>query len=279
MTVTGFNLENVGVSIDTTPILSGLTLEIKSGEFTSIVGVNGSGKTTLLRLLYRALNCDSGKIELDGEELTQIRPKTFARQVAVVAQDSETEFDFTVEEVVSVGRVPHSSNIIGYSRMDREKVRESLGQVGMLNFLDRKFSTLSGGEKKRVQIARALAQEPQVLLLDEPTNHLDIKQQFEILSLVKSLGITVVAVLHDLNLVAKYSNKVILIDDTKLQKIGTTKAVLTKKTILKFFGVHIDQVKSSSEGDFQIIFLGSASNGEMISKVGAPNERVSLLRD
>jgi iron complex transport system ATP-binding protein len=272
MTVTGFNLENVGVSIDRTPILSGLTLEIKSGEFTSIVGVNGSGKTTLLRLLYRALNCDSGKIELGGEELTQIRPKTFARQVAVVAQDSETEFDFTVEEVVSVGRVPHSSNIIGYSRMDREKVRESLGQVGMLNFLDRKFSTLSGGEKKRVQIARALAQEPQVLLLDEPTNHLDIKQQFEILSLVKSLGITVVAVLHDLNLVAKYSNKVILINDTKLQQIGTPEAVLTRRDILRFFGVHIENLKLSSEGDFRIIFLRSASDEEMASREGAANE-------
>jgi iron complex transport system ATP-binding protein len=192
--------------------------------------------------------------------------------VAVVAQDSETEFDFTVEEVVSVGRVPHSSNIMGYSRMDREKVRESLGQVGMLNFLDRKFSTLSGGEKKRVQIARALAQEPQVLLLDEPTNHLDIKQQFEILSLVKSLGITVVAVLHDLNLVAQYSSKVILISDTKLQQIGTPEAVLTRKDILRFFGVHIENLKLSSEGDFRIIFLRSASDEEMASREGAVNE-------
>lgn len=161
-------------SIDKTDIIQGLSLQVPQGMFVGLIGPNGSGKTTLLRNIYRVINPDSGDIVLDELDLSQLPNKEVAKRMAVLRQESDTEFDYSVEEIVSMGRFPHHKLLDPDTAEDKEIVKRCLSRVGMLEKKDRMLTTLSGGEKQRVLIARALAQETDFLVLDEPTNHLDI---------------------------------------------------------------------------------------------------------
>lgn len=183
-------------------ILKGISLQVKQGEFVGVIGPNGSGKSTLLKNIYKMLTPKSGDILLDGKSLVKMSNRQMAERLAVVTQESEANFDFTVGEVVQMGRYPRKRLMEAANEQDREKVKESLQLVGMEDFLNRSFLTLSGGEKQRVLIARALAQETEMVILDEPTNHLDIGSQIKTLSLLKHSGKTVLTALHDLSLAA-----------------------------------------------------------------------------
>jgi iron complex transport system ATP-binding protein len=234
------DVQGVGWSVDAQQIISDVQLTVGTGAFVGLLGPNGSGKSTLLRCVYRSLKPDAGTISLNGEELLSMAPREAARRMAVVLQESELQFDFTVQELVLMGRIPHKSAFDPDSTDDWEIVASALAQVNMLELAERSFGTLSGGEKQRVLIARALAQQSQFLVLDEPTNHLDIRYQLEILEIVRGLRVTTLTALHDLNLSALFCDWLYVLSKGYVVAAGTPNDVLTADLIYEVYGVTAD---------------------------------------
>jgi iron complex transport system ATP-binding protein len=225
-------------------VLKGLSFEVHQGEFFGIMGPNGSGKTTLLRCLTKFLPTDDGMVLVGAKSLNDLSPAQMARTFAVVPQSSATDFPFTVFDVVMMGRIPHlGSRLSGETKRDVDIVHQAMARTDTLQFSKRIYSELSGGERQRTVIARAIAQKPEVLLLDEPTVYLDISGQIEIMDLIRKLnkeeGITVVAVLHDVNLAARYCDRIALLNDGVVESIGPPKEVLTPETIQSVYGIEV----------------------------------------
>ena len=225
-------------------VLRSVSLKIGPGEFIGIMGPNGSGKTTLLRCLTNFLRPQSGEVLVDGTPVTDRTPRDVARHFAVVPQTSSTDFPFTVLDIVMMGRIPHAGGSFGgYTRHDLAKVREAMARTNTLQFERRPFGALSGGERQRVIIARALAQEPKALLLDEPTIYLDISGQIEVMDLVRRIGreqgMTVVAILHDVNLAARYCDKIVLLSQGSVEAVGPPAEVLTAELLQSVYGVDV----------------------------------------
>ncbi|MFD4406350.1 ABC transporter ATP-binding protein [Nocardia sp. NPDC058499] len=227
----------VTVELDGTPIVQAVTLTAAPGQFIGIIGPNGSGKSTLLRCLYRALSPASGRVLVDGTDITAISMRENARQVAALAQDTSTPFDFTAAEVVATGRLPHTTLLRGTRRRDDEICAAAMATADTAHLADRGFLSLSGGERQRVLIARALAQQPQVLVLDEPTNHLDVQHQYTVLAAARGLGITVVAALHDLNLAAQHCDRLFVLHGGRLVCSGDPHEVITTEVIGRWFSI------------------------------------------
>jgi iron complex transport system ATP-binding protein len=228
-------------------IIEDITLHA-SNEVVGIVGPNGSGKSTTLRCVYRALKPDAGAVLIDGQNVH--KRQALARELSALTQESQVEFDFTVTEVVEMGRLPHDRS----PAHDRAVVTKALTTVDVEHLASRSFLSLSGGERQRVLIARAIAQEPRVLVLDEPTNHLDIRHQLDVLSLTRGLGITVLTVLHDLNLAASYCDRLHVLDEGRLVASGTPEEVLTPELIAKVFHVTAHVVRHPTTGVPQLLF-------------------------
>ena len=231
---------SIEVSLDSTPIVKGITLHVRSGEIAGIVGPNGSGKSTLLRTLYRHLRPRSGDIVVGDDDLWKINAKAAARRVAAVPQERPTEFDFTVSEMVEMGCIPNAGLFSSRSADTRDAVQHAMDQVGIAGLADRSFATLSGGERQRVLVARALVQATPVVVLDEPTNHLDIRYQLELLELIRSLRVTTLMAIHDLNLAAAYCDSIHVMHDGVLVASGPTHDVITPELISEVFGVDCD---------------------------------------
>jgi iron complex transport system ATP-binding protein len=245
------------------PVLENVDLTVNNGEILGILGPNGCGKTTLLKLLNRNLHPQSGKVLMDGTDLEDVSKKFIARHIAVVPQSNEIRFAFSVREIVTMGRMPFLDSFRGESSDDMRIVEGAMEKTGITEFADRLINNMSGGERQRVIIARAIAQEPSILLLDEPTLHLDINHQFEILDLVKRLsdkeGLTVVIVSHDLPMVTKYCDRMVLIHDHRIFAEGKPEEVLTKENMRAAFNIdaifeYDETLKSNS-----IKILGSCS--------------------
>ena len=224
-------------------VLSNVSLELRGGEFIGLMGPNGSGKTTLLKVMNRVLKPSCGSVLVDDVDISKLRVKDVAKLFGTVSQEYDTSFSFTALDVVLMGRNPHLTRLRGESSRDYEVAIRSMKMTNTLHFADRPFNELSGGEKQRVMIARALAQEPRVLLLDEPTSHLDISNQIELLELLKRLcrdeGILVVAVIHDFNLASYYCDKVVLMKSGVIHSMGSPVEVLTPQGIEEVFGVKV----------------------------------------
>lgn len=194
------------------PIVHNLSFEVEKGQFFALLGPNGSGKTTIIRLIMGALYVHSGSILIDGQDVRRYKPRELAQKVAVMTQENEMGLDFTVEEIVQLGRYPYQKSFLfrESSHHDYEIIERVMKQTKVWSFKDKPYNALSGGEKQRVLLAKALAQEPTLLLLDEPTNHLDVRHTMELLDLLKQLQIendlTVIAILHDLNLASLYAD-------------------------------------------------------------------------
>lgn len=218
-------------------ILRGLDIEVGSRELVGILGPNGSGKSTLLKCIYRTLRPSGGAVFLDGRELDTYSYRESARKMAVVAQHNYYNFDFTVREVVLMGRAPHKRALERDNARDFQLVDQALDTVGMLPFRDRVFSTLSGGEQQRVILARALAQETDCLILDEPTNHLDIKYQLELMDIIRALDRTVIAAIHDLNIAAMYCDRLYALKAGQIVGTGTPRELLTSDFIRRVYEV------------------------------------------
>lgn len=229
--------EKVNVDIDDKKILKGIDINVENKEFVGVIGPNGSGKSTFLKCIYRVLKPTSGIIKLDEHNIKNISVKDTSKKLGVVAQHNNYDFDFTVKDIVLMGRSPHKKMMERDNKEDYDIMYESLEKVGMLEFKDRSFLTLSGGEQQRIILARALAQKTECLILDEPTNHLDIKYQLQLMRIVKSLNIEVIAAIHDLNIAAMYCDKIYVLSQGEIVAYGNPKEVLTTKLIKEVYQV------------------------------------------
>ena len=234
-------------------ILKGIQFSVHNKELIGVIGPNGSGKSTLLKCIYRVLQPSAGAVYLDGMDLKTLSYRQSAQMLAVVAQHNFYNFDFSVRDVVLMGRAPHKRALARDNAEDFQIVRESLETVGMLPLADRTFSTLSGGEQQRVILARALAQKTPCLILDEPTNHLDIKYQLQLMDLVKGLDRTVIAAVHDLNIAAMYCDRLYAVKDGRIVGEGTPEKLLTPEFIKEVYEVDAEMVRSST-GVTHILF-------------------------
>ncbi len=246
-------LRDLGVDIGGRPIVSGISLRVQDGQFAGLLGPNGSGKSTILKSIYRVHRPAAGQILLDGADLVQLRPRAAARRIAVVAQESPVEFGFTVAELVMIGRTPHKGPFERDADRDREIAADAIERVGCGDLAGRSFHTLSGGEKQRVLIARALAQQADHLILDEPTSHLDIRYQTEILELVAGLGITVLAAVHDLSLAGLFCDTVHLLDRGRLAAAGPPAEVITPEIIRAVYGADVLIITHPENGTPQLL--------------------------
>ncbi|MDR1204039.1 MAG: ABC transporter ATP-binding protein [Peptococcaceae bacterium] len=248
-------VEHVFINLSGKEIVRDVSLQVTQGSFVGLIGPNGSGKSTLLRAVYKVLPPKKGNILLDGRDVVQANPKVIATSMAVVGQFNDLEFDFTVIEMVMMGRNPHKSMLEGDSSRDFEIAESALRQVDLLDYAHRSFLSLSGGERQRVILARAIAQQPKLLVLDEPTNHLDIKFQIHMLSVVKALGVGVLAALHDLELAAEYCDYLYVLNHGQVVADGEPAAVLTKGLIEKVYGVHCEPYVNPVTGGFAVAYL------------------------
>jgi len=250
--------KSVEVLLSGNLILKGIDLDAGDRELIGIIGPNGSGKSTLLKCIYRVLKPIGGAVYLDGRELDSYAYRESAKRIAVVAQHNYYNFDFSVRDVVLMGRAPHKRALDRDTAEDFQIVAESLETVGMSAFADRAFSTLSGGEQQRVILARALAQRTPCLILDEPTNHLDIKYQLQLMDLVRGLDRTVIAAVHDLNIAAMYCDRLCAVKDGRIVGQGRPWELLTPDFIRDVYEVDA-QVMTGEDGALHILFHPGAA--------------------
>ncbi|MBL7197972.1 MAG: ABC transporter ATP-binding protein [Candidatus Omnitrophica bacterium] len=216
-------------------IINNISFKMKEGEFLGIIGPNGSGKSTLLRLLSRVLHPQKGTILFENKDITKLKLKDLCRKTAFVPQDTLISFSFSVWEIVLMGRIPHLQRLQFETKEDFAIAENALLLTDTLQLKEKKIDQLSAGERQRAIIAKALTQEPILLLLDEPTSHLDIGHQIEILDLLRQLNrerkLSIVMVLHDLNLASEYCNRIILLNNGEIFKNGAPNDVLTYQNI------------------------------------------------
>lgn len=240
-------------------ILKGIDISVPRGSFVGIIGPNGSGKSTLLKTVYRAQKPSAGSVYLGGKDMDKLSGKEAAKKLAALPQENELNFDFSVMELMLVGRYAHRGPLGRERQQDRDICRRALGSVGMLEFEQRSFLSLSGGEKQRVLIAGAFARGAELIVLDEPTNHLDIGCQYMLMDLMKSQkDLTVFASVHDLNLALRYCDRLIIMDNGKVAACGAPEQVLTGEVLKKIFKVHA-VVEWDNAGLPYIRYIGAAA--------------------
>ena len=244
--------KDIKVKFDEVSILKGIDLEVKNKAFVGIIGPNGSGKSTLLKCLYRVIKANGGHISLDDHLLENFSLKESSKKMAVVAQHNEHQFDFSVFDMVLLGRTPHKKFLEKDNAEDYKIVNEALEKVGMSDYLKRSYGTLSGGEKQRIILARALAQKAECLILDEPTNHLDIKYQLQIMGIAQKLNITTISAFHDLNIAALFCDKLVAMKDGQIYAQGSPETVLTKENISALYEVSTTVSKDPVSGKVHI---------------------------
>ena len=245
-------------------VLHDINLSIRAGEIVGLLGPNGSGKTTLIKLVSGILKPVQGEVRLNGSSLSKLSRKSVARSLAVVPQQFHIPYAFTVGEVVMLGRIPFLKAFAEESKIDRQFVSDALELVGISELKKRRFDELSGGERQKVVLAMALAQQPRLLLLDEPTVHLDITHQVEILELVKKLnveqGLTVIGAMHDLNLAALYFDRLVLLKKGNVWADGAPAQVLTEDIIRNVFSAPVRVESHPVTGAPHIVVMPKGSN-------------------
>jgi len=255
--------QNLSFSYANVPTLIDIDFALECGALRALLGPNGSGKTTLLKLLTGILQPTRGAVLYDDADLKTLSRREIARRVALVPQELNLQFGFSVRQMVMLGRTPHVSALGGPSKQDREVVERVMEMTEIQEMRERVVTELSGGEQQRVVIAMALAQEPQALLLDEPTVHLDISHQIEILDLVRKLnrerGLTVLATMHDLNLAALYFDDLVMLERGRIVAQGTPSDVLNAERIREVFNANVLIQPHPARGDApQVVLLPNA---------------------
>ncbi len=253
------DVHHLGVDLAGRPILRDLSFRVERGEWLGLVGPNGSGKTTLLRTLAGLLP-HNGTVDLMGQGIRMWRPAERARRLAMVRQTRSVAFDFRVDELVLLGRSPHKGLLATFDRSDHERMSAALRTVDLAGFEGRSFESLSGGEQQRVFLAQALVQEADMLLLDEPTTYLDVHHQYEFMVHVRrqvDAGTTVIGAFHDLELAARFSDRMAVLDGGRLVALGAPEAVLTPALLRDVFRMEAD-VEHRDDG-LQVRFTGPAT--------------------
>jgi iron complex transport system ATP-binding protein len=263
----GIQIRNVYFSYFNGFVLQDISLSVSPGEMVGLLGPNGSGKTTLIKLSSGILKPRQGDIRLDGASLSQLSRRSIARSVAVVPQQFHTPFAFTASEVVMLGRIPFIRAFAGETAVDKRAVEQAMELAGISQLAQRHFDELSGGERQKIILAMALAQEPKILLLDEPTVHLDISHQVEILELIKRLnqeqGLTVVSAMHDLNLASLYFSRLILLKEGRVWAEGTPVQVLTEDRIREVFSASVSVETHPVTGTPHIVVMPQKGNEQI----------------
>ena len=255
-------LNDVSVALGGQTVLDGLSATIDDGTFVGLIGPNGAGKTTLLRVLNGSLTPDSGSVRVAGQNVHTLSSKAASRLVATVPQTTNVTFDFPVREVVRMGRTPHRGRFDGWTQADESAVEDAMARTSVTALADRSVTEISGGERQRVLIARALAQETPTLLLDEPTASLDINHQVRTLELVDDLvtdGTTAVAAIHDLNLAAHYCDALILLADGRILSAGDPATVLSESNLRDAFDAEAVVSRHPVTGSVYVTALPSSS--------------------
>ncbi|MFJ6407052.1 ABC transporter ATP-binding protein [Streptomyces hydrogenans] len=238
-------------------LLDGIDMTAPGGRITGLLGPNGSGKSTLLRLLAGLRTPETGTVRYDDTSPRELGRRVLARRLAVVEQDVTAHHHLTVRQVVELGRTPFRGRFDALTEHDRKTVDAALERTDLTDRQDRSWHTLSGGEKQRAQLARALAQEPQEILLDEPTNHLDIRHQLELLDLLASLDVTCVVALHDLNLAARYCDHLVLLQNGRVAAAGPPDTVLTPDAIKRVYGVEALVDREPATDTLRVTYLAT----------------------
>lgn len=256
MTAPLLSLSNVRFSYGPAPILLDVSLEVEAGEIVGLLGRNGCGKTTALRLIMGTLRPDAGEIRVAGRSRDAWSRRDLARQLALVPQELEVAFDFSVEELVLLGRAPHVGWMRGHTPDDHAAAHEAMLAVGIDQLAARPYRRLSGGEKQRVALAMALAQESRLLLLDEPTHNLDLAQQalfFEALrGLARDRGLSGLAVIHDVNLASLWCDRLLMLADSRIIAGGAPESVLTPENLRRCYDVEARVLPHPESGQPQV---------------------------
>ena len=236
-------IRNLNFSYGKNSVLKKINFSATAGEFISIIGPNGAGKSTLVKMMDGILNTGKSEILLEGKSITDYSRRELARKIAYLPQDSKFTFAYTVREVVMMGRFPYLKGMLAYTADDLHIAREMMTLMEIDQFAERSFNELSGGEKQRVLIASALAQQPKIILLDEPTSALDLHHQIAIYHILKKLqreqNLTIVVVTHDINLAAQYCERITLMGNGTIIRDGSPKNVLQFNLLQETFGVKV----------------------------------------
>jgi len=236
-------VQDINFSYDLKTVLHSISMDVSPGEFIGVIGPNGSGKSTLLKLLGGVLKSDSGQLHFKETNYLDYKQKQLAQSITWVPQEHPMAFNFKVSEIVLMGRHPYLSTFTFEGEDDMKIAHSAMESTQTLQFAQRNFNEISGGEKQRVVIAGAIAQEPELMILDEPTSALDIKYQIQILNILKQLNenqqTTIILALHDLHLASKFCTRLILLNEGEIFKDGKTEDVLQKEPIEKVYGVKV----------------------------------------
>lgn len=233
-------VKNLRFDIGQTKIIKDISFDVEENTFVGVIGPNGSGKSTMLKSIYGVNKPSGGNILFEGEDLLKMPSKDRAKKIAVLAQESGGQFDFSVQQVVEMGRYPHKNALENYSKYDLEIVDRVLKEMRLEDYRERSFNTLSGGEKQRVLIARLLVQESKFIILDEPTNHLDIGYQIDIMNVIKKMGVTVLSAIHDMNMAAIYCDKLVFMKKGEVVTQGSVEDTLTSEILKELFNVNAE---------------------------------------
>ena len=233
---------------DRPPIIDNVSLQLEQGNFYGVLGPNGAGKTTLVKHILGLVKNDSGHIYFDGVDMKTIKRNELARYVAFLSQNTTKDVDFSVEEVVAMAREPYRKSFSPLSKRDVEIITEAMEYTNCLHLREKSICHISGGERQRVMIARAIAQDTPWIILDEPTSNLDIKHQLDLMSVLDKLKKdkkkTIVAVLHDINLAKKYCDKIIMMKEGRVELSGNNSEVLTSDNLSRLYGVDVTMIFS-----------------------------------
>jgi iron complex transport system ATP-binding protein len=257
--------EHISFSYDKKSVLENVSLTIQTGEFLGIIGPNGAGKSTALRLMCNILRPQKGSIMVFNENIRSLEPRQLAKKIAFVPQETYFSLDFTVEDIVMMGRFPYLRAFQKETRADLDARDHALEYADVENFRKRMINSLSSGERQRVVLARALAQEPDILMLDEPTSHLDLHHQYAIMELLKKLnkeGMTIIIVNHDLNLASLYCTQLVLLHDHRIYKQGEPKDLITEAILNKVYHTRIKIIKHPDTGIPHILLMPGGGRNE-----------------
>jgi iron complex transport system ATP-binding protein len=257
-TKTKLKVEGLTFAYDKENVIENICLAVSEGAFVGIVGPNGSGKSTILKCIYGGLTPKQGSIAFDGIDTKKLKPKERARLLSVVGQENSVPFNFTVREIVAMGRTPHKKLFESDTAEDKQIVEAAMEQLGISALADREYANLSGGEKQRVLIARAMAQKTDFLILDEPTNHLDIQYQLQIFRILKESGLTVLSAIHDLNLAALFCDELYVLDGKEIHTHGTPDDILTVDLLKNVFHVDCAVDNDPRTGKKNIVYIPNA---------------------